>query len=163
MNDLLNKLSSYNLFNNLLPGAVFCGAGSHFGLFEMPNEDIVTSVFIYYFVGLLIGRFGSLILEPILTLTKVIQYAKYEHYLAASKVDPKLEVMVETANTYRTMAALSVCLAAAFLVREALSRNLLSKPTIYASLLVSVTTLLIVSTRKQSSFIKKRVSFFGGS
>ena len=65
MNDILNKISSYNLLNYLLPGAVFSVVAELFGLIPAPTE-IVEKLIWFYFVGMVISRLGSLILEPLL-------------------------------------------------------------------------------------------------
>ena len=66
MNDLLKQLSSYNLFNYLFPGTVFCVALNKLGGFDLIVEDLFAAFFFYYFVGLTISRVSSLIVEPLL-------------------------------------------------------------------------------------------------
>jgi hypothetical protein len=63
MINLLDKLSSYNLFNYLLPGIVFVILSSDFTRYSFVQQDIVLGLFLYYFIGLAISRFGSLIIE----------------------------------------------------------------------------------------------------
>lgn len=66
MKEILDKLTSYNLFNYLLPGVVFAVLASKVTRFTLIQQDLVAGAFLYYFIGLVISRFGSLILEPIL-------------------------------------------------------------------------------------------------
>ena len=64
MKDLLEKLSSYNIFNYLFPGVLFAAMGSHLTSYSLLIDDTVIGVFVYYFYGLVVSRVGSLVLEP---------------------------------------------------------------------------------------------------
>lgn len=104
MNEILNKLTSYNIFNFLFPGAVFCIIAEHINIMPSPS-DLAKQLLWYYFVGMVISRVGSVIVEPLLRLVKFIPKGDYSAFLRASEVDEKLEVMVEAMNTFRTMAS----------------------------------------------------------
>jgi hypothetical protein len=77
VSDFIEKISSYNLFNNLLPGVVFCLLADKFFSFSLIQSDIVVGLFFYYFVGLVISRVGSIIVEPLLKNIKIIEFTKY--------------------------------------------------------------------------------------
>ena len=49
MKELLAKLSSYNLFNYLLPGILFVVIAEELTKFSFIQEDLVLGVFVYYF------------------------------------------------------------------------------------------------------------------
>jgi hypothetical protein len=51
MKELLDKLSSYNLFNYLLPGTVFVAAARRISAHAFKDENIVVELFLYYFIG----------------------------------------------------------------------------------------------------------------
>ncbi|HEY8586134.1 MAG TPA: hypothetical protein VIL60_05320, partial [Rhodanobacter sp.] len=104
MSELLNKISTYNIFNYLFPGAVFSILADRLYLIDSP-EDIVRQLLWYYFVGMVISRVGSVMLEPVLRRIRFVRYSDYSNYLRACVSDPKLELMVEVSNTYRTLAA----------------------------------------------------------
>src|ERR1700676_3643489 len=106
MNELLNKISSYNVFNYLLLGIVFSLLAGEIIHFPIAQKDILTAAFFYYFVGLVISRFGSLIIEPLLKAFCFVRFANYKDFVAASQKDPKLEILSEVNNTYRTLASL---------------------------------------------------------
>src|SRR5690348_7513108 len=106
MSELLNRISSYHLFNYLLPGIVFWALAGPTLPLSLGHHDIVASAFLYYFGGLVISRFGSLVVEPILRWTKFVKFAPYSEFVAASKKDPQVDVLSEANNTYRTMTAL---------------------------------------------------------
>ena len=66
MKEIINKLSSYNLFNYLLPGTVFVALTEAFTSFPFAQDDLLIALFLYYFIGLIISRIGSLFVEPFL-------------------------------------------------------------------------------------------------
>ena len=70
MKDLLDKLSSYNLFNYLLPGILLALAIDRFALIRVVQKDIAIGIFLYYFLGSIVSRVGSLIVEPFLLKIK---------------------------------------------------------------------------------------------
>jgi hypothetical protein len=45
--------------------------------YSLVQDDIVIGVFLYYFVGLVISRFGSLAIEPMLKRVSFLQFAEY--------------------------------------------------------------------------------------
>ena len=49
MSDFLNKLSSYNLFNNLLPGILFVVLLNHFTQYRILQDNLLLSVFFLLF------------------------------------------------------------------------------------------------------------------
>ena len=59
MSDILDKMSSYNIFNYLLPGTLFAGIGSKYSSYSLIQDDLVIGVFTYYFFGLVISRVGA--------------------------------------------------------------------------------------------------------
>jgi len=55
MKDLLDKLSTYNIFNYLLPGIIFSVFIDSFTTHFMIPDNIFVSIFVYYFIGLVIS------------------------------------------------------------------------------------------------------------
>ena len=105
MKDLLDKLSSYNIFNYLLPGVLFAVFIDELTPLRIVQKDIVVGVFVYYFLGSIVSRIGSLIVEPLLREIGFVAFTKYEDFVRASKVDEKIEVLSEANNMYRTICA----------------------------------------------------------
>jgi hypothetical protein len=85
VNELLGKISSYNVFNYLLPGILFAVLAEQVIHRPIVQRDIVIGVFLYYFLGLVVSRFGSLIVEPALRLLSLVQFADYGDFIAAEK------------------------------------------------------------------------------
>lgn len=106
MKELLDKLSSYNLFNYLLPGVIFAALVDRFTSFHAIQDSIAVGVFVYYFIGSVISRIGSLFIEPLLKRTRFVTFAPYSDFVAAAKEDPKIEILSEQNNMYRTICAM---------------------------------------------------------
>lgn len=100
MDKILDKLSSYNIFNYLFPGAVFCVVSDRYFTIPLLQDSIIDGLFLYYFVGLVISRFGSIAIEPLLKKLRIIQYSEYADFVEASKADPKIEILSESNNMY---------------------------------------------------------------
>ena len=157
MKDLLDRLSSYNFFNNLLPGVLFAILATKYTTVDLTSKDLFLGFFIYYFIGLVISRIGSLVIEPVLLKVKIIKYSDYSDYIKASKEDKKIDTLLEVNNTYRTIIAMFISLA--------LFKGfdmLLAKYSIMVSLgpyILGFCLLILFlwSFRKQSNYINKRV------
>ena len=158
MKELLDKLSSYNLFNYLLPGVLFAAIGERVTSYSLLEKDIVVGVFVYYFIGLIISRIGSPIIEPFFKAVKFVRFAPYQDFVRASQTDTKLEVLSETNNTYRTFCSLFTAL-----VNLKLYENLeKSHPESFLHSTTLVLCLLLVlfcfSYRKQTTYITERIA-----
>lgn len=158
MKDLLEKLSSYNIFNYLLPGVVFVAISKSLTKYNFVQEDIVIGVFFYYFIGLVISRIGSIVIEPILKWVKFVNFSEYRDYIEASNKDKLIEVLSEANNMYRTFLSLFLSLSflkifEVFSERFQLLNNLSSGIAIVGLLL-----LFAFSYKKQTAYITKRVA-----
>lgn len=157
MKDILEKLSTYNIFNYLLPGVLFIIIARDFVGYNFIQNDIVLGVFLYYFIGMVISRFGSLIIEPFLKKISFIKFAEYKNFITASKKDEKIELLLEVNNTYRTFTSLFVILILLNLYSIIIGNNKLpNAPDSY----IIVTLLLIMflfAYIKQTNYITKRI------
>lgn len=157
MSDFLDKLSSYNLFNYLLPGTLFAGIGTACSSYDFIHENLFIAVFVFYFIGLIISRIGSLALEPLLKKLKFLEYADYAAYVRASLKDKTLGQLSETNNMYRTLCSFILCLV--FLVGfDALGAVFLPlKASAPYLLVVGLLLLFLFSYRKQTRYIVSRI------
>ncbi|RLA54512.1 MAG: hypothetical protein DRR42_01645 [Gammaproteobacteria bacterium] len=158
MENILDKLSSYNFFTNLFPGILYCYlADSLFGL-QLLQGDLLVGVFTYYFVGMVISRVGSLIVEELIKKGGLVEYVDHSSSIAAEKADPKLQTLLETNNGYRSVISLLFCLFITgiwtFLLSTSAWFERLSPWLILGGLLV----LFIFAFRKQTSYIVGRVN-----
>jgi len=158
MKELLDKLSSYNIFNCLFPGTIFCFLSKEVTGYQMVFDDITTSIFSYYFIGLIISRVGSIVIEPIFKKLKIIEFADYSDYIIAEKNDPKIEVLSESNNMFRTLISLIfvfVVIKIYFLFETKYSM-LLNCRWIVISLVLLV--LFVLSYKKQTKYITKKIN-----
>lgn len=158
MEQLIEKISSYNIFNYLLPGVLFAIIGTEIASFNFIVEDLVIAAFVYYFYGLIISRVGSLVIEPFLKFINFVNFSPYSDYVEATKKDSAIETLSEQNNSYRSMAGLFLSLLLLALVDELRGHIDLTLKQIQ---LISVSALLLLflsSYRKQTKFISDRVS-----
>ena len=157
MKELTEILSSYDLFNNLLPGVVFVGVVNELTSFQIEVENIAVGAFLCYFIGLIISRIGSLILVPFLQCTWAVHFAPYSDYIKAAKKDSKIDLLSEVNNTYRSLASLTLVIIG-ILLFELFTGNI--EVFAAATFLISclgIFLLLIMSHRKHTKYIVNRI------
>jgi len=157
MVDLLSKISSYDLFNYLLTGIIFVILADKFTRYSFIQQDIAMGLFLYYFIGLIISRIGSLVTEPFLRLISFIKFEPYNNFLAASELDRKLELLSEVNNTYRTFCSLFVIILLLKLYEWIQSKIPALIDWDFTILMVLMLFIFLLSYRKQTSFITKRI------
>ena len=158
MKELLDKLSSYNIFNYLLPGVLFSVLASKMTELELVQKDLVVGVFVYYFVGLIISRFGSLIIEPLLKKIRFLKFADYKDFVQASSKDGKIEILSEANNMYRTFVATFLLIGLVKLYYKlAIKWTFLNNWSDWI-LVVLIVVMFLFSYRKQTNYITKRIN-----
>lgn len=157
MQSFIEKISSYNLFNYLLPGVLYVGIMSLLTELDLIQENILIGLFLYYFIGMIISRFGSLFVEPTFLKFGIISYENYSDFVKASKEDEKVSLLSEVNNTYRSLVSLLflIILSSIYLLIEDCF-SISSGITNY-SLLSILLILFIFSYRKQTGYISKRI------
>lgn len=157
MKELLDKLSTYNIFNYLLPGIVFVVLSESVLRRSFLMDDLVIGLFVYYFIGLVISRVGSLLIEPILKKLNLIRFASYAQYLAAAQKDEKIDILLELNNMYRSLSSLFLSLLILW-AYEQIEYCIPALEKFTPLLLVALLLLLfIASYRKQTSYLVKRI------
>lgn len=157
MKDLLDKISSYNLFNYLLPGILFVCISKYFTDYNFIQDNNLIGAFLYYFIGMVISRFGSMFVEPILKRISFLKFADYKSFIVASKKDDKIELFSEVNNTYRTITALFIIL---LLVKIYNHIQVLWNIPLNITYLIVVVVILVIflfSYRQQTNYITKRI------
>ena len=158
MNDFLNKLSSYNLFNNLLPGILFVILLNHFTEYKISQDNILLSAFLFYFIGLTISRISSITIEPFLKKIKFVTFRDYKLFIKASQKDTKLDILVETNNKFRVLLTmvLLIILSKAFYSFNLNCLNFSANTQQYL-LLILIALIYLFAYRKQTNYITKRI------
>lgn len=157
MEHFFEKLSSYNLFNYLLPGILFVVLADKFTSYSFIQENFLLGLFLYYFIGLVISRIGSITVEPMLKWVHFIKFADYSEFVQASKKDVKIEILSEQNNMMRTFCSVFFIL---ILLRAysslKLTFNFIPQNETY-TLLIMLLLVFLFSYRKQTSYITKRI------
>lgn len=158
MKEILDKLTSYNLFNYLLPGVIFAVIAEHITRFSFKQQDIIIGAFVYYFIGLVISRVGSLVIEPALKWLRLVRFAEYKDFVAAARSDARLEVLSEQNNSYRTLCSTFLLLLALKLY-DRLSASFPATTQHQTTVLLAALSLMFLfAYRKQSTYITRRVA-----
>ena len=157
MKDLMEKLSSYNLFNNLLPGAVFSFIVKNIREVALVSDNVFLAFFMYYFIGVTIGRIGSLIIEPLLKKIRIVKFKPYSEFILAADKDSKLEILSEANNMYRSFISLiftiSIIEGYKYIIEKFDISEMLNGEIIVFLLIL----LYIFSYRKQTNYISERI------
>ena len=157
MKEFIEKISSYNLFNNLLPGILFAIIAKQTTKYDLIQSDILLGLFLYYFIGLIISRFGSLVFENILIKLKFVNYANYKDFVQTQKEDSKIDSLLESNNMFRTLSAMGFLLLFLKLYEYISIRLQIDDNITCISFVILIMTLFLFSYRKQTSYIRKRV------
>lgn len=155
MSKILNKISSYNLLNNLVPGFMYCYLMDKFFQIKLISDDIILELLFFYFIGICISRIGSIFIEPILKTLRLVIPFEHTNFVNASKKDSKLEALYEINNSYRTNISLFISVTISYIYNYGFTNFTFSHPF---NIISFCFILFILSYRKQSNYIHNRVS-----
>jgi len=157
MKEIIEKLSSYNIFNYLFPGVVFAILATKFTDLNLIFDNLFLGAFAYYFIGLVISRFGSVFIEPFFKLIRIVKFADYKDFVTVSKSDNKLEILSEANNMYRTLVSMFLLLFLTFGFEILADKWEFLKNNQDIILLTFLFFLFLLSYRKQTNYITKRI------
>ncbi|MDD3490244.1 MAG: hypothetical protein PHR62_10220 [Paludibacter sp.] len=157
MKELIDKLSSYNIFNYLFPGVLFVIILSKVSSYDFVQKDLLIGPFFYYFIGLVISRLGSIFIEPVLKKVKFVKFCDYKKFVSASKQDAKIELFSEVNNMYRTICSMLILILFVKCYEIIELRIPILKEYNGIILIGLLFVLFIFSYRKQTNYITKRV------
>lgn len=155
---LVDKLSQYNFVTNILPGTVLCIVPEYVvGYDVLLTEDWYILGILFYFVGMVNNRFGSVVVEPICRRLKLVDFVPYRDFVTAEKLDAKITILNTENNVFRSY--ISVCLLSALafgykLLEDAVLFFKIARPIF---LLIVILVLMVLSYRKQTKYVKQRV------
>jgi hypothetical protein len=156
--DLLDKIGSYNIFNYLLPGVLFAVFLDRATPLKLLDLNIAVEAFICYFLGSVVSRVGSLVVEPALKKLGLVTFESYGNFVRAAKSDLQLEVLSETNNMYRTFCGLLLSVAAVGGFEFVARRWPLLRDATPIVVVTSLFVLFAASYRKQSGYIRQRIA-----
>ena len=160
MEKLIERISVYEILNNIIPGTIYVILVEKMTFFRIRTNNIWLDIVLYYFIGLIIGRVGSLVIERFLKRIKWVQFSPYSEYVKAEQKDFRVREMTTINNMYRTYASVALC----FLFTEVCSqiwtitqgmnwKGLVARYVLGIVLLV----LFIISYFKQTKYVYDRV------
>jgi hypothetical protein len=159
MKEVFEKLSSYNIFNYLFPGVLFVVIAKYTTMYDFVQSDIVLGLFLYYFIGLIISRVGSLLIEWFLKKIKFVKYCEHKDYATAEKQDKKVKLLQEINNMYRTLISMGLLLLLLKLYEFLSAKFQFCDTVTQIALLVFILVLFLLSFRKQTKYVVKQVSY----
>lgn len=156
-NELLGKISAYDLANTLIPGAFVALIVNILPLGKnLFNAGWPAWFVASYVLGLVSSRIGSLCIEPLAKRIHWIQRADYSEFANAQMRDPKVEQLLMISNMYRTMAGAGVLVAIIMFV------GLLPSCWYGVEALAGLSAfivLFVASWVKQDGYVNKRIEF----
>jgi len=157
MEKLLEKISNYNLFTNLVPGYLFLIMNEFLLNKKLLLDNIIYSFFIAYFIGIVISRFSSLIVENI--IFKIFKQNKqcYFNFLLAERNNKKIEILTQDSNMYRSLCSLMII---EFIIKLMDMINILiyiNKDSIILLIILLLIVLFAFSYIKQNNYIIQRI------
>lgn len=160
MDELLKILKPYNIFTSLYPGylfAIFCEESIQNYIVSIHEKSVILGMCFCYFVGTLINKIGSLILEWGVQKIKFVKFASYENYISATRKDKKIELFSAVNNTYRSLCALFGVLFIMNLIvllPQCILDLIWNKFFFFATIFL----IMIFAYRKQTEYVVKRVN-----
>lgn len=162
MEKFFDKLENYNIFNYILPAIIFdLGCKIYINLTFIPTNNIIITAFIYYFVGLVISRIGSLIVKPLLWKFKIMnkEYSSKEFdFYKAEEKDPKIKILFTDYNMYRNFISVFFLLIIVKIVTIVQEHVALNSTLAHTIIILLLLVLFIMSYKKQLQYIYKRVN-----
>lgn len=157
METMIDKLESYNIFNYLLPGAVFDYVFERLIGVNLVSGNIVENLFIFYFLGMILSRVGSIFIEPLCKRIGLIKFVSYGEYIEASRKDELLKVLSEVNNTYRTIFSGGIVLIFSKIYFGIINRFNIKGDVNEIVAIIIIVLVFALSYRKQTQYIANRV------
>lgn len=162
MENFFNKLENYNIFNYILPAIIFdIGCRIYINLTIIPTDNLVIATFIYYFIGLVISRVGSLIIKPLLWKLRILNkdYVSKEcDFYRAEEKDPKIKILFTNYNMYRNFISAFSLLIILKIATKIQKYFPLNSTFIFTSIIILLLVLFVMSYKKQLQYIYNRVN-----
>lgn len=157
MSSILGKLDSYQILTNLLPGAFFVYILKFFLELSLPTDNVGEDIVVYYFVGLVINRIGSLAIEPMLKKVRFIKHAPYPSFVKAERINPKITTLSEMNNYTRSLLTSAVLLPIIWMLQALSVKWHWFSANWKAVVAICLILIFLLSYKKQSKYVCDRV------
>lgn len=155
---LLEKISSYQVLNYLIPGSIMCVLLKWVAGIDLLSFSTIENVIICYFLGMVNGRIASLVLFPLLNNVGVVKEAPYEQYVEAEKVDSKVQVLSDVNVLFRSLANAMLLILLAYGLEKIIGRCMWLMNNINWLTIIGLFVLFLFSIKKQTEFVTKRIN-----
>lgn len=119
MNSIIQSITNYNIFNFLFPGIIFVILVEHFTQYTLIKDYLennalylIFALSIFYFIGMIISRIGSIIIELFLKYINFIKFLPYEDLNKTRDENDnrnlQLNNLINQSNQYRTIISLLI-------------------------------------------------------
>lgn len=157
MERILEKISNYHLFNNLVPGVIFIITSDYILETNIYNDNLLYLFFISYFIGIIISRFGSLVTANILYKFTKEKGESYKNYIISCQKDDKIEVLMQDKNMYRNLCTMLILLLVLKLFSMLKVYFKINNNWMIIIILVILIILFAISFLKQNKYISSRI------
>ena len=157
---VIDKLSQYNFLTNILPGTVLCIILKYLVGYDLIPDDYYQAGIVFYFVGMVNSRVGSLVIEPILKAISWVKFVPYSEFLRAEKEDAKLTMLSQENNVFRSYISVMFISILGYIYKTCSLDLRLSLNNESLVLIVVLFVLFLFAYKKQTSFVSKRVENF---
>lgn len=157
MNDFIFLLSNLRVVSSIVPGAILCIYINDFLKINILRHETIVNIFIFYAVGVIIGRIGSIVIEPLFESFGIIDKENYPNFIDAEIKNPKVSTIDEISRFYRSMATLMMLIIVGILFEYPM--NLYPLTYVLGGHIVSVLILILMikSYSKQSEYTANRI------
>lgn len=157
MDKIIETLNPYDIITSLIPGIVFCQFTDWFYGTVLVTDDTASLLISGYIFGQLISRVGSLIVEPVCKITKIIVMAPYNEWLEAKRLDNEISSITEKSTVFRSWVSLALIqIIMPYIVNLNDSVIMFGYWNFFILQLVALVFLLL-AYRKQVAYARKRV------
>lgn len=156
---IIEKISSYEILNNLLPGAIYVALVNSMTSFNFETGAVWSDLVMIYFIGVVIGRIGSIFIEY--AVRKKVSYVPYKEYFKAENRDKKVEELSRINNLYRTFISLIICFCLTFALNlfwDSISNSLFGRLFLILFLGSGMLFIFQKSYKKQAMYVIARVN-----
>ena len=155
---IFSKISSYQIFINLIPGIIFVCVFEVMFPYTFTYTESFARFVIYYLVGAIINRVGSLVVEPVFRKRCWAIFSSRDNFCKARLMLEKIDTLNTENNFYRSMISLIVLFIIVYLLDcfALLEFFMFSKVGI---IIDAILLLLLFSFAysKQTSYVRKTV------
>lgn len=159
MENLINSISKYQLAINLIPGYIFAILLQRYAHIVLLEGDVLQDAFVSYFVGLVIGRVGSIVVDGLMkSFNKTYRFApRYYKKIMAEQIDHKIETLDRQCTIYRNCCAGCCCVIIGIIINCLFGDGSFLSSGKYIFIFFILTILLVKAMDKQYNYVIKRI------